>query len=67
MNYSTMVLGKLAHYLEEKKKNLQVRFSPQTTQQNKFQLMLSSAMQKIKSSKIGGASVDGDWQMEVRE
>lgn len=66
MNYSTMVLGKLAHYLEEKK-NLQVRFSPQTTQQNKFQLMLSSAMQKIKSSKIGGASVDGDWQMEVRE
>ena len=39
MNYSTMVLGKLAHYLEEQK-NFQIRFSPQTTQQNKFQLML---------------------------
>ena len=50
------------HYTEEKK-NSQVRFSPQTTQQNKFQLMLKSEMQKSKSiKKTGGPSADLDRQ-----
>lgn len=42
------------------KKNPQVRFSPQTTQQNKFQLMLKRETRKVKSSKTEGASVDRD-------
>ena len=42
------------------KKNPQVRFSPQTTQQNKFQPMLKRETQKVKSSKTEGASVDRD-------